>query len=536
MCNTRKLLYLLIAVCFAIPSFAQTPQNLKYNLKTRQIEEGKKIPFDVPFTLTVDSLSGKNVRGVAIFKAEVKQGERDLHYESVLGCDGNTRSLAVPDKILEFRKGAEQLIIDIPALKPNSEFDIHVYYLLIPQHRSLLHKVNLKLAQGESGQSVYTDFVAALIDEKTKTSYLSLDYSQYAAFYDSDLKQMFNDITVYADSHKPFLTRDELLGIGMLTDQKAANFNQIRLLISIIEEGKDSQLQHGLIDVMKYGSDVSPLVKADWQGRVNNLSSNIRYFQTLLEATDNAIMIGKPVKVNGNDVDLNAVRKKLRLLIAEVLIPNYKYLEDQGKVINAAIDANEAISSGFYLSGNTIASDLKTAGGSVLFLDAGLTNILAPGVNNQWVYIPRLYYGVSIYFRPIDKNTRTNSFPYKHKLKIDKNCHTDPVTGKKVHGPDYDVISTWDWRQHVSLNIGFTFGGIPNADFDNFYNNSSLLVGPAFRFKRAFKVSLGASFLKRSSQNPLVSEKKVVVGSYASLSVDIDFIQGLSQVTSFLFK
>jgi hypothetical protein len=75
-----------------------------------------------------------------------------------------------------------------------------------------------------------------------------------------------------------------------------------------------------------------------------------------------------------------------------------------------------------------------------------------------------------------------------------------------------------------------------NKDFDNFYNSNSLLVGPAYRFARAFKVSSGLALLKRSSQNPLISEKKVVPAGYLSLSVDIDFIQGLKDITSILFK
>jgi hypothetical protein len=75
-----------------------------------------------------------------------------------------------------------------------------------------------------------------------------------------------------------------------------------------------------------------------------------------------------------------------------------------------------------------------------------------------------------------------------------------------------------------------------NSDFGNLYNNNSLLVGPAYRFARAFKVSAGASFLNRVSKNPIISEKETIIGGYVSLSVDIDFIQGLKDVTAILFK
>ena len=88
----------------------------------------------------------------------------------------------------------------------------------------------------------------------------------------------------------------------------------------------------------------------------------------------------------------------------------------------------------------------------------------------------------------------------------------------------------------MSLNVGITLGTMNNKDFDNFYNNNSLLIGPAYRFARAFKVSSGLALLKRGSKNPLISEKKVIPAGYLSLSVDIDFIQGVKDITSILFK
>ncbi len=75
-----------------------------------------------------------------------------------------------------------------------------------------------------------------------------------------------------------------------------------------------------------------------------------------------------------------------------------------------------------------------------------------------------------------------------------------------------------------------------NKDFDNFYNGTSLLVGPAYRFARGFKVSAGVALLKRTSKNPLISEKKVVPGAYLSASVDMDFIQSLKDIKDILFK
>jgi hypothetical protein len=63
-----------------------------------------------------------------------------------------------------------------------------------------------------------------------------------------------------------------------------------------------------------------------------------------------------------------------------------------------------------------------------------------------------------------------------------------------------------------------------------------MLIGPAYRFARAFKISGGVALAKRTSKNPLISDKKPVAGIYISLSTDIDFIQSIKDVTSILFK
>ncbi len=130
--------------------------------------------------------------------------------------------------------------------------------------------------------------------------------------------------------------------------------------------------------------------------------------------------------------------------------------------------------------------------------------------------MPTPYVGLSIYFRPIDKNTRRNSF------------------ARKRTGHDDGIASHYSVRQHLSLNLGFTLASVPR-DFDNFYSGHSLMIGPSYRFARAFKFSVGAAFFKRSSSNPVISEKKVVGGFYAALSVDVDFVQGVKDITKLVF-
>ena len=260
------------------------------------------------------------------------------------------------------------------------------------------------------------------------------------------------------------------------------------------------------------------------------LKSSLIYVDSLHQRLD--WLIGKGytnVTVNAIPINLVNLRTKISNL-REQMVNNLNLLTKKMGEVSKDMDESEEFRQGTYIAGKTVSSDLKTAGGSLLFIDAGITNIFAPGLNNTTDHIPRLYTGVSIYFRPIDKNTRRNSFP---KDFPDKNCYCQEVD---KCGPDYGAITKASVWQHLCLNIGFTWGIIPNKDFENFYNGTSLLVGPGYRFARAFKISGGVAFLKRTSESPIISDKKVFVGQYISLSVDIDFIQSIKDVTTILLK
>ena len=49
-------------------------------------------------------------------------------------------------------------------------------------------------------------------------------------------------------------------------------------------------------------------------------------------------------------------------------------------------------------------------------------------------------------------------------------------------------------------------------------------------------LSAGISAAKRSTYNPLVSDKTATFGSYASLSLDYDLLAAIKSVTNMIFK
>jgi hypothetical protein len=239
---------------------------------------------------------------------------------------------------------------------------------------------------------------------------------------------------------------------------------------------------------------------------------------------------GKSSIVLGSDtVDLISLQNRMRNGNSNI-DSNLIFLTDQLEVIDEQIDGNQKLKQGNNLVANTVASDLKTAGGQLFYIDAGITNIFVNGLKSTPENIHKFYTGISIYFRPIDKNTRTSRFPCKFDLEPRKNC-CDTSSN-----PDFEIATRHSILQHLCLNIGFTLGSMTNKDYDNLINGTSLLVGPAYRFWRAFKVSGGISLLKRSSQNPFDSVKHTEMGGYLGLSVDVDFIQTVKDAYSIIFK
>ena len=89
---------------------------------------------------------------------------------------------------------------------------------------------------------------------------------------------------------------------------------------------------------------------------------------------------------------------------------------------------------------------------------------------------------------------------------------------------------------YVSLYIGFTIGEMKEPEFKDFYNNTSIMVGPSVKLYRAARLSFGPAFLRSVSANPVMTSNKIVVGAFANISVDIDLLKTISSITSLLTK
>ncbi len=512
---------------------------IKYDLQTQKTD--KPIPFDRAFTLMVTKFPFEKVDFVEGYETVIEEGERNLKVDStfiiqVVRKDGTKKDsvveLSFRDIILNHKLSHDTLTIFFRPLKPNKEFDVGVAAFLGKTARAALMDVNVLLADSKADikkiEAQYNETVLPILKDKDLNRRFGLLlFSEYKALYAKFLAKTYSDLLNGSTFRMSVgLNLSDIQAVDTQTIKDLSNFKDAALLVELVQMGKWKEFELGRINIRKiFDPSLKEVDALDLDGRIENFKSNALVLDSLLARVDR--VISKSITSTtppgaGVPILFKDIRDKIIVALSNTNA-NSAIMQSSKKLINNVFDETKDLRQTFFLVGSTVASDLKAKGGNLLFLDLGLTNIVVPKLTGGMDFIPKPYYGVSIYFRPIDKNTRRGSFPGSHPKR------------KKPGDPDYNIVTKRGLAQHLALNIGFTMGSM-SGDYDNFYNNTSLLVGPSIRFARAFKFSAGYAFLKQTSKDPLVSEKKVITGTYMSLSVDVDVVQGIKDVTSLIWK
>lgn len=497
---------------------------LKYNYKTHKTN--KPMPFDHPFTMSIYGMPKVNVKDVYLMESEVKHGERKLKGYVAQGMARvEENEVYVYDTKVGFTTSGDSLILYMPALLPNVYFDIHISITISEACRQLLHQSMLDYMAGKpESRDKYVGFLdcSSAPEMNIRQGYLS--YDDFIGFFNQDLKADFSKLTAAATyTTKPGIKVEDLQAIDIASKNigSYAFIDSAPYMEAALHQAYDG-VQTGL---MKLGS-TEPIGASAFMERIAGIESNVALLRKLVDRIDRVISSGQTSVAlpGGQPINMLAVHAAVEEIITASLA-NRDAIQGGLQAINDKLDQNENMRQMFALVGNTISSDLKTTGANILFLDLGLASVQLPGLDGQLKSMQTPYWGLSIYFRPIDKSTRRESFPTK------KDLNPNPTIG-----PDYGVVSRYSVLQHLALNVGLTWGPLPNSDFSNLYDNYSLLVGPSYRFARAFKASAGAAFARRSSANPLISEKEVVMGYYVSLSLDVDIVAGVKDFTKLFTK
>lgn len=480
-------------------------------------EAKTQIPFDKYFTFQILHCKTDKIREVKVYEAAYEDGIRTLKtdYIDISG---------VPHFIYDFQINAprvkhDTLVLYFPALKPNRQFDIVVKRGLSGPNLDLAFQLNAAIADGkpDADQLIILKKLKAGANDKgffiedfqvnMTDTYRAIFIASFKTFYD-DLRNPANFPSV------AFLTMPNLNLMDAGYTEKRIKFKWGYVPVRLIKETKLNDMFSGNLPA-DYTSSTTRINDIDYKGRVSNLDKSIAVMDTIYRNLN--IFLFKE-----NDPDFETMRSTLQKVI-EQLGKNKYFINKRISDLTDAIQSQPELVENQILIGGTNFSDIKTEGSNIFTLDLGVATLGGFNTKNQMVFLPKFYYGVNIYFRPIDKNTRNETLP--------SDLHADPT-----NGPDYNIVAQKSIWQHLSLTVGLTTGSYNNPEFDNLYANTSLLVGAGYRFYRALKITAGTGFLRRESKNPITTEKGVCVSPFISFSADIDFVSTIKDVISPLWK
>lgn len=529
----RLLGFLLVCSNLAKNATAQSQTSYPYASETVKVDlnspKADKVPFDKPFILVIDNINTETFIRAYMYRVKAKAGDRNLwpdkEYDSYADYVFST-SEVISEKT--------KLTLIVPALRPSMDFDILVERKLSGRNLDKAHTLDILMmdaidknpgvdpsTEGFSWPTQVSKAYVTLRDSANNNSFkiprdvftiLSVTdyYTNIFKKYEAEFRAALADVN-YKVSGGVFVYMDDpqIKAIATGGPGNAKPFKDANHVEQVQKEGTFDEILLGLRPMgYSYGSKLTD--KNEFDKRIANFNASISFFDTLYRSLN---------EMAGKDANFDGCRDKVQGIL-NVLQANKKVLADYLKAINKI---RSSYNEGVWLVGTTQAKDLQTKSTSIFTLDAGFTNISARDLNNRIVYIPKLYWGVNIYFRGTDKNLRSRYIPKK------RNAGSVTSLGEPIYC-DYDILTRKSIFSHLCMTIGFSFGSLDKQNFDNFFAGSSMMVGPSLRLTRSFRLSAGAAFLKRTNKNPVLTDKEVTVGGYLSASLDFDILNAIKSV------
>lgn len=478
-----------------------------FNEKTMKTD----LPFDKRFTLQINQINTSGIKKVFVFQSSYINGKRML-WE-------NNEGKTLYDMQLDTNTNGNTLSLHFPPLKPNKGIDIAIVRTLSEENLETLFSLNQELATGGNNAQILLDKL--LLDTKDNLSYnitffmssgATLD--NYRSIYNKSFALFYNNLltkTNFPTGAFPDILEINTVITGLET--KKIKYDNGYMIVRFLQEKKLDELFSGYLPA-NYTALTKPKKVSDYKGRIANIEQSIKIFDEFYEKINAYLALNYVPSID-----------KIRVKVergTDQLNKNKTFFERELKNITTAIQKNDEFNEVEMLLTSTTAGDIKTEGNNIFTLDLGISGMPAWDATRHSTFITKLYYGVNIYLRPINKNTRRETLP--------RNLNHD-----LVKGPVNDIPSSYSAWDNFSITIGLTTGGFNNSDFSNLYNNTSILIGGGYRFKRAYKLTAGFAFMRRSETNPIISTKSIYISPYLSASVDIDLVDNFKEISKKLF-
>lgn len=522
----RICLFYLLIVC-TNQAFAQLT-DFPYSGETIKIDSfgktDKSLPFDRPFYLERDKIETEGIESIELFQVKYKSGQRLLY------PDCNDKSKYTADYIFQPKdiiKEKNKLTLIVPPLKPNRDLDILVFRSVTGTTLTAAYEFNETLIKGPlvlgsnaAGQTtVIANPVLKSQFDRLKKEANNNPSDVTRGVFSRTISEFYRNITVPSKIfYSEAVNEANLRTNGPLSEQNIWLIKRLSTYLDkkvsdlyLLEQMKfEARFHKVMYGYLPYNSNflTEEEIPNSFTTRISNLKGSLDYFESIYKSLNELVIL---------DPDsYTSIRSEVQNIVIALNF-NFKFLKDRLEQITDLVkkNAKEAV----WLMGTTQSKDLQTKGANIFALDLGVSNIWVRDIDDRISYIPKLFYGVNIFFRPVDKNIKSKYFLNKQ---------------AKAGNEDYNVISRGSFFQRFCITAGFTIGTIDKNNFSNFFGGTSLLIGPSYRFGRTFRVSSGVVFLKRSDKNYLLSDKRYTTGFHASLSLDLDILGTLGKAIGLL--
>lgn len=461
----------------------------------------EQVPFDEPFILKVPRASKeKTVVEVIVFESFLlRKGARS--YLDKKGREG--ARLQNPT----FKQEGDALYIYLEAVNPNTYLEVVFRNRLHGQRLHKLLEINGLIANGSlilakskfeewrlklDGPSPYP----ALPVSAFGLSWLPDFWANYLSFYQSELYTWYASVKGHTyDQNLTYATLSKATNLaswGKSYGLRSIHLSQIMSLKSM-PSSEWKKFMKGLrgLEANLVSTKINEFELAK---RISTLSKNITGIKEIINFCDQVYLFS-----TANRTTINSIKSDFKKVIIK-LDQNKKFLETNLKSITNAISENQNLRYGEALLLDNNFAELATESGFRVTPNLGFAQIFAFG-NRENISLQRLYFGLSITPRPINKQIRFKEYK-------DKNL----------------------WRR-LSISVGVTTRKLPEGEFEDLYNNVSLLTGVNYRFYRGLYLSLGTVLLRQKDPNPIINDSYAEPALYLGISLDLDIAQALEKVT-----
>lgn len=482
-------------------SSSNNPEIIKLDSITFKAD--KRIPFDREFILEMKVPEDIDIQNIFLYNVEIKRDGASKVIRKLEDPD-NSGNIS-PKYILGSKLSGTSLKIFVDPLEPNKNFDIELVQKFSGKNLNALIKVLYLIHRGGiiNAASEFTANLDPDIIEQPTPSIIQKKYYSgtfmYVNFFHAFRASPFLTAIDHTTTLLPNFAAINAIPYQYLYAQSTANAidnAELGSLFSIPDVGAYKKILSGINKIsIEKKQDVGDF---EIEARLKNIKESLIIVSKLkvlsqsllLNNGVNPVFISFAGKISGLESAL--------IKSSSIIALNYKKLV-------ATIKADSHFMYGKLLIVSSNMETIQTGAGYNLIPEIGIANTFPTG-HDGMKYIPRIYLGVNINFRPIDKNLKFQNVPREAIF----------------------------WYR-TSLTLGITTKPVQNKDFGDFFNNTSLLVGINYRFARGIRVSAGPILYRQKNYNPIVEKQILAMAPFLALSFDVDITQAIDKLIGKLF-